>query len=432
MSIASEITRLQNAKSSLKTAINSKLSSSLITNETIDDYAAKVASIAVPSGEIIQGDLKASVGVGKNLVKEDIYVGTKISKLNGEYCIDISATEIKLIKYEDNTIQVIDTLQETNSGSLINIYEDNDDFYVIYSEAGKIKVIYTDLENIEVFTSNVIGTTYNLLQTDTNKFVSYVKVSNANRIDAQAITIDYNGSSTSITVGETQQMISTSNSYVGAGAYVVGENRIVFYMCDYKASESKCNIQFVLKKVNNNQLEAITSNTLVYTYSTLASPSFSIKQSNPGELDIVITSSLVSSEYGYATITDSGITFTEDSTYSRTNYIYDLSLKQILSNTGGNLYSLSGYTYTLIENISGKPGNGSPRDYAMSKLKTSDNKILMPASYISSSGHSLYIYSNTISSENLIKYYNPSLIGPYISAESGEAGDTIKMYSPSI
>lgn len=426
MSIASEITRLQNAKSSLKTAINSKLSSSLITNETIDDYAAKVASIAVPSGEIIQGDLKASVGVGKNLVKEDIYVGTNISKLNGEYCIDISATEIKLIKYGDNAIQVIDTLQETNSGSLINIYEDNDDFYVIYSEAGKIKVIYTDLKNIEVFTANVIGTTYNLLQTDTNKFVSYNYDYSSKKIDAQAITIDYNGSSTSIIVGETQQMISTSNSYSGAGAYVVGENRIVFYMCDCKTSEEKCNIQFVLKKVNNNQLEAITSNTLVYTYSTAFAPSFSIKQSNPGELEITMQdfSTSTTSTYGYATITDSGITFTEDSTYSRTNYIYDLSLKQILSN--GNLYSLSGYTYTLIENISGKPGNGTPRDYAMSKLKTNDNRILMP------SGSILHIYSNTISSENLIKYYNPSLIGPYISAENGEAGDTIKMYSPSI
>lgn len=422
MSIASEITRLQNAKSSLKTAINSKLSSGLITNETIDDYAAKVTNIAVPSGEIIQGVLKASVGVGKNLVEEDIYVGTNIEKLNGEYCIDISATEIKLIKYEDNTIQVIDTLQETNSGSLINIYEDNDDFYIIYSEAGKIKVIYTDLENIKVFTANVIGTTYNLLQTDTNKFVSYNSGYSSQKIDAQAITIDYNGSSTSITVGETQQMISTSNSYSGAGACVVGENRIVFYMCD--SSGSKCNIQFVLKKLNNNQLEAITSNTLVYTYSTAFAPSFNIKQSNPGELEITMSTFSTTSTYGYATITDSGITFTEDSTYSRTNYIYDLSLKQILSN--GNLYSLSGYTYTLIENISRKPGNSSPRDYAMSKLKTNDNKILMPSWSI------LHIYSNTISSENLIKYYNPSLIGPYISAESGEAGDTIKMYSPSI
>lgn len=429
MSIASEITRLQNAKSSLKTAINSKLSSGLITNETIDDYAAKVTNIAVPSGEIIQGVLKASVGVGKNLVEEDIYIGTNIEKLNGEYCIDISATEIKLIKYEDNTIQVINTLQETNSGSLtLNIYEDNDDFYVIYSEAGKIKVIYTDLKNIKVFTANVIGTTYNLLQTDTNKFVSYKSDYSAGEIDAQAITIDYNGSSTSITVGETQQMISASNSYNGAGAYVVGENRIVFYMYDNKSSESKYNIQFVLEKVNNNQLEAITSNTLVYTYSTVFAPSFSIERSNPGELEITMRdfSTSTTSTYGYATITDSGITFTEDSTYSRTNYIYDLSLKQILSNTDRNLYSLNGYTYTLIENISGKPGNGTPRDYAMSKLKTNDNKILMPSWSI------LHIYSNTISRENLIKYYNPSLIGPYISAESGEAGDTIKMYSPSI
>ena len=46
MSIASEITRIQNVKAALKTAINAK--GGTLTTETIDDYAAAVS--ALPSG----------------------------------------------------------------------------------------------------------------------------------------------------------------------------------------------------------------------------------------------------------------------------------------------------------------------------------------------------------------------------------------------
>ena len=51
MSIASEITRLQNAKSALKTAINAKTDSQhQIDDETLDDYAGFVDSITGGDG----------------------------------------------------------------------------------------------------------------------------------------------------------------------------------------------------------------------------------------------------------------------------------------------------------------------------------------------------------------------------------------------
>ena len=50
MSIASQITRLQNAKSDLKTSINAKLEGTAITNETIDDYASFVDQIQTGGG----------------------------------------------------------------------------------------------------------------------------------------------------------------------------------------------------------------------------------------------------------------------------------------------------------------------------------------------------------------------------------------------
>lgn len=50
MSVASEITRLQGAKSDLKTSINAKLSGTAITNETIDDYASFVDQIQTGGG----------------------------------------------------------------------------------------------------------------------------------------------------------------------------------------------------------------------------------------------------------------------------------------------------------------------------------------------------------------------------------------------
>ena len=50
MSISSQITRLQNAKSDLKTSINAKLDGTAITNETIDNYASFVDQIQTGGG----------------------------------------------------------------------------------------------------------------------------------------------------------------------------------------------------------------------------------------------------------------------------------------------------------------------------------------------------------------------------------------------
>ena len=51
MSVASEITRIQNAKASLKTSINAKTDAQhQITNEKIDDYADFVDSITTGGG----------------------------------------------------------------------------------------------------------------------------------------------------------------------------------------------------------------------------------------------------------------------------------------------------------------------------------------------------------------------------------------------
>lgn len=50
MSIATEISRLQTAKSDLKTAINAKLSTGLIADETIDEYAGFVDNIEAGGG----------------------------------------------------------------------------------------------------------------------------------------------------------------------------------------------------------------------------------------------------------------------------------------------------------------------------------------------------------------------------------------------
>ena len=66
MSVASEITRIQNAKASLKTSINAKTDSQhQITTETIDDYANFVDSITgisldVPSGYTIVDYIESS------------------------------------------------------------------------------------------------------------------------------------------------------------------------------------------------------------------------------------------------------------------------------------------------------------------------------------------------------------------------------------
>ena len=61
MSVASEITRLQNAKASLKSSINAKTDSShQIANETLEDYAGFVDSISTGGGSGYTGHYDAT------------------------------------------------------------------------------------------------------------------------------------------------------------------------------------------------------------------------------------------------------------------------------------------------------------------------------------------------------------------------------------
>ena len=66
MSIATEISRLQNAKSDLKTSINAKLGSELIDDETIDEYADFVDNIQTGASD---GYVRvAGVPDGENII----------------------------------------------------------------------------------------------------------------------------------------------------------------------------------------------------------------------------------------------------------------------------------------------------------------------------------------------------------------------------
>ena len=49
MSIATEISRLQQAKADIKTAVNTQLGVESITTETIDGYASKIAAMPSPT-----------------------------------------------------------------------------------------------------------------------------------------------------------------------------------------------------------------------------------------------------------------------------------------------------------------------------------------------------------------------------------------------
>lgn len=105
MSVASEITRIQNAKASLKTSINAKTDSEhQITDETIDEYADFVDSISSGGGADLSDYFTTTIGEGtsvkgafvdmiKNIPETTIVSGTSLYYAFNEY----TGTTISLI-----------------------------------------------------------------------------------------------------------------------------------------------------------------------------------------------------------------------------------------------------------------------------------------------------------------------------------------------
>lgn len=127
MSIASEITRLQQAKSDLKTAINNKGGS--ITNETLDQYANKVNALPTPkaeetktvtpnfaSGNVIvtptSGKVMSQVTINKdsNLIAGNIKKDVTVHGITGNSFIAIELTQAQydaLTTKDSNTYYLI-------------------------------------------------------------------------------------------------------------------------------------------------------------------------------------------------------------------------------------------------------------------------------------------------------------------------------------
>lgn len=81
MSISQEITRLQNAKASLKTSINAKTDQQhQITNETIDDYSNFIDSIQTGGGEITINSVSDFTDYMTEIgTKMDNYIKSKVN-----------------------------------------------------------------------------------------------------------------------------------------------------------------------------------------------------------------------------------------------------------------------------------------------------------------------------------------------------------------
>lgn len=118
MSVASEITRLQNAKASLKTSINAKTDSEhQITSETIDDYSDFVDSITTGGGADLSDYFTLTITKGTsnmggfaNMIKL-IPITTTIDGTDLSYAFS---------QYKGTTIPLIDTSNVTTFERMFN------------------------------------------------------------------------------------------------------------------------------------------------------------------------------------------------------------------------------------------------------------------------------------------------------------------------
>lgn len=462
MSVSSEITRIKNAKNSLKNAINNKLVSDKITNETIDDYAEKVSNIVIPSGEVIEGVLATATGKGKNLEKRNyIYMAEtyNLIKVTANYFIDFSTDSIKLLKYIDDKMVTIDSISQISTSKIDEeIYEDNGDYYIIFQQSSSnISVLYTNLSKINVVAHETI-TLDNLVQVDYNKFVNYTVDTSTNKeIKVCSIIVNFNRENTSINISDSESILSTTDNIDEYTDYdnnnnmgIIGQNRFVFWIGTYNTNNRTNNLKVVvctIDDVDGTIIKLHRDSSISSTYTRdIFPPHLAVTEFAPGIIGVkegVI--SPYDDDVGYYTINDSQIIFTPGNyPYDDVGWNYSFSLsevmrtKRIRSGTIINyvyeLYSIDKYTCSFIIDVTNEPSARTPRNYKNLNEKTIDNLILSNTDiiYPSFSPKLLRVYKNSIALENLKYYYYSSLSGGYISAEAGEIGDKIKIYSPSI
>lgn len=113
MSIASEITRLQNAKSALKTSINAKTDSShQIDDETLDEYSDFVDSIQTGGGGGSMNQLRVDVEYGEATGYEYV-LKTTWSEIQA--FIDNPSSKDRVVLYDTNSY--ITDIWEIGNGS---------------------------------------------------------------------------------------------------------------------------------------------------------------------------------------------------------------------------------------------------------------------------------------------------------------------------
>lgn len=153
MSIASEITRLQNAKASLKTSINAKTDSNhQISNETLEDYSTFVDSIS-GGGTDLNDYFENTISAGELKSSNGLYLAgweRTIKSIKPSYTVSGTSAYYMFYHYPLSTLPIIDTSNVTNMS------------YMFYN----MSTASIDISNLNTRAatnmSNMFGNSYNL------------------------------------------------------------------------------------------------------------------------------------------------------------------------------------------------------------------------------------------------------------------------------
>lgn len=148
MSIASEITRLQNAKASLKTAINAKGGS--LTNETLDQYASAVDNLPSPKEE-------ETKTITPNFASGNVVVTPTTGKVLSQVTINKDTNLIADNIKKDVTVHGITGTYEGSGGGIV----DNESILLV-ERAGGDSARYPIIVNLFNLLGDFYETTINL------------------------------------------------------------------------------------------------------------------------------------------------------------------------------------------------------------------------------------------------------------------------------